>query len=394
MAPIVGMAAILRQAYDGGDLSTLAADLIHRIAQDPGDAGAWLDLSTVLLAGGQREQGLEMQDRALGLRRVFHRPGGCPGGFRVLAIFAPGDFMANTPVDFLLPDIDLYTIYVDREGCMGPAPAHDVAFLAAGESVANSAILSRLTPTLDAWDRPVVNASPLTIAGLTRDGVSSKFADALRLVCPATARARREDLLGIVATPGAIQDLLPGCGYPLVLRPIGTHAGRDFGRVESADGLAAYLQVQTGDEFYLSPFIDYRSADGQFRKQRIVFIDGRPFPSHLAVSDHWMVHYLSADMETRPERRAEEEAWMQDFETVFAVRHAAAFGELTQRLGLDYFGIDCAEMPDGRLLVFEIDVAMIVHDLDSAETFPYKPAAMKRLFEAFLDLLRLRASLG
>lgn len=85
---------------------------------------------------------------------------------------------------------------------------------------------------------------------------------------------------------------------------------------------------------------------------------------------------------------------MQDFETVFAVRHAAAFGELTQRLGLDYFGIDCAEMPDGRLLVFEIDVAMIVHDLDSAETFPYKPAAMKRLFEAFLDLLRLRASLG
>jgi hypothetical protein len=44
-------------------------------------------------------------------------------------------------------------------------------------------------------------------------------------------------------------------------------------------------------------------------------------------------------------------------------------------------------MPDGRLLVFEADVAMIVHDMDSELVFPYKKPAMRKLFRAFHDAL-------
>ena len=82
---------------------------------------------------------------------------------------------------------------------------------------------------------------------------------------------------------------------------------------------------------------------------------------------------------------------METFDTDFAVRHARAFEVLCERMGLDYFGIDSAETRDGRLLVFEVDVAMIVHALDSAEVFPYKKPAMKRLFGAFLSMLEARA---
>ena len=96
-----------------------------------------------------------------------------------------------------------------------------------------------------------------------------------------------------------------------------------------------------------------------------------------------MVHYLSAGMAQHEERRAEEAAWMVSFRTDFARRHASAFDALHRRLGLDYFAIDCAELPDGRLLLFEADVAMIVHAMDSQATFPYKKRAMRELFDSF-----------
>ena len=82
---------------------------------------------------------------------------------------------------------------------------------------------------------------------------------------------------------------------------------------------------------------------------------------------------------------------MADFDADFAQRHATAFASLYDRIGPDYFGIDCAEMPDGRLLIFEVDVAMIVHDMDCPQIFPYKPAAMRKLFEGFLAALADKA---
>jgi hypothetical protein len=105
-----------------------------------------------------------------------------------------------------------------------------------------------------------------------------------------------------------------------------------------------------------------------------------------------MVHYLSAGMAKHEDRRAEEAAWMQNFDTDFAVRHARAFEVLHRRIGLDYFAIDCAELPDGRLLLFEADVAMIVHAMDSGVTFPYKKVAMRKLFDAFHASLLRRIS--
>lgn len=76
---------------------------------------------------------------------------------------------------------------------------------------------------------------------------------------------------------------------------------------------------------------------------------------------------------------------MAQFDQDFAQRHAEAFAALHRIFGLDYFGIDCAELPDGRLLIFEVDVAMIVHDMDDETVFPYKKPAMQKLFAGFLQ---------
>ena len=116
--------------------------------------------------------------------------------------------------------------------------------------------------------------------------------------------------------------------------------------------------------------------------------------SHLAVSSHWMVHYLNADMHESAAKRAEEAHAFATFDQGFARRHEAALAALHQRLGLDYCVIDCGETQDGQLLLFEADTAMIVHAMDSIELYPYKRPQMLRIFQAFQALLDRRAQRG
>jgi hypothetical protein len=78
---------------------------------------------------------------------------------------------------------------------------------------------------------------------------------------------------------------------------------------------------------------------------------------------------------------------MAGFDRDFALRHAEALAAIHATFGLDYLGIDCAETADGRLLIFEVDPAMVVHDMDPIDRYPYKPAAMRRIFAAFRALL-------
>jgi glutathione synthase/RimK-type ligase-like ATP-grasp enzyme len=211
------------------------------------------------------------------------------------------------------------------------------------------------------------------------------------VVVAKTVRCERSALEGMRETSD-LSRLLPGEAFPIIVRPVGTHAGAGLSKLDGLEELRSYLQERREEEFYLAPFIDYRSPDGLFRKQRIAFIGGKAFISHMAISDHWMVHYLSAGMEESNDKRAEEAHFFEQFDSEFAVRHRAAFESLHRRIGLDYFGIDCAELPDGRLLVFEVDVAMIVHSLDPEHLYPYKRPAMARLFAGFQASLEAAAA--
>jgi hypothetical protein len=143
----------------------------------------------------------------------------------------------------------------------------------------------------------------------------------------------------------------------------------------------------------ISSLVSWITAAPTLRKYRVACIDRAPFLCHMATSDHWMVHYLNAGMTDSADRRADEARAMATFDTGFAARHAAAFEALNDWMALDYFQIDCAETPDGRLLVFEADVAAIIHLMDPPDLFPYKPAQMRRVFDAFGAMLRRRAGL-
>ena len=187
-----------------------------------------------------------------------------------------------------------------------------------------------------------------------------------------------------------LAEQLSGIDYPIIIRPIDSHAGNGLSKIESVSDLTGYLVQSPEDHFFVAPFIDYSNDDGLFRKYRIILIGGKPYVCHMAISARWMVHYLNADMLENADHRAEEAQCMANFDQTFALQHATAFNAIYQQLGLDYVGIDCAQTPDGKLLIFEVDSNMIVHNMDSAEIFPYKKIQMPKLFNAFGQMLAQR----
>ena len=112
-----------------------------------------------------------------------------------------------------------------------------------------------------------------------------------------------------------------------------------------------------------------RASDGLFRKYRIVVVDGRPYACHLAIADRWDIWYLNAGMTFSASKRLEEETFMRTFDIGFARRHEAALAGMIDRIGLDYFTMDCAETKAGSLLIFEADNTAIVHNMDPPASF-------------------------
>jgi hypothetical protein len=146
--------------------------------------------------------------------------------------------------------------------------------------------------------------------------------------------------------------------------------------------LRSYLANVTQDLFYVAPFVSYQSKDGFWRKYRIIFVDGQPFPYHLAVHNDWAIWYYNAKMDLDPWKRLEEARFVADMREVFSERAMRTLLAIAARVGLDYFGIDCSLMPDGRLVVFEIETGMIVHDWDPPEIYPYKKGCTRVIREA------------
>lgn len=382
---IRGIATIMRSAFHGDNLSQLTNELIERIQADPTDAAALLDLSVVLQLNAQPELAMELQSQALQQQQHFQlRSNPLRPSLRVLAIMGPGEIMANTPLEFLIEnsDVALEQLYLG-EGIPAPGsiPEHDVAFVAVCESDQNQNLLQHLADVMQHWPQPFINA-PAAIARLSRNSVSQNLACNSRLVASDAHRLSRIE----------VSELASSDCFPVIARPVNSHAGHGLEKLDNESDLLRMLKVQGAAEFFVAPFIDYRSEDGWYRKFRVAVIDGKPFAAHMAISRKWMVHYLNADMLQNQKNRDEEAAFMHHFDSDFAAKHQLALREIDQRVGLDYYSIDCAETIDGRLLVFEVDSGAVVHSMDPIDVFPYKAPQMDRVFQAFRQLLDRRAN--
>jgi hypothetical protein len=293
--PVIRGAACLAEALAGGAaVDGLLATLSGPFANDAAMLAAAFDTAVLAFLSGRRELGLALQRDVLESCRLFRfaKSAAASGGpaLRVLAFAAPGDLQMNMPIEFITRHLDvrLDVLFVSPPQPLPEAlPEHDVAICLISD--ADPDALAWLATQLALWPRRVLN-HPAFVAGgriedLRRDGIARLFADVDGILAPATVWRRRGEIEAFLARGGAVGELLPGAAWPLLARPFGSHAGELLERLDGPEELAVYAECLSGEHFYLTRFVDYRAADGLYRKLRVALIGGAPFPCHMAVSD-------------------------------------------------------------------------------------------------------------
>ena len=392
----IGNSKLATMAIGGGDLAPVWNSLVARVTADPQDAAAFFDLATIAYIQGRPGDRAALQARAFRLSRIFRQTAvrEAAHAVRVLAFMSDGHYLANMPIEFLLDGsgINLDMVFVAADLPLPqPLPDHDIVFVAVAESEENQPVLRTLSRLLSSWPRPVINR-PERIAPLTRDGTWLLLNSVPGLIIPINARIDRAALEKVGFDELRIEAVLEGNTFPIIARPLDSHLGDGLCKLDDASAIRAYLLEHPEPVFYVAPFIDYRQRDGFYRKYRVVLIDGHPYAVHMAVSRHWMINYVNADMNESPEKRAEEARFMADFDCDFAVRHASALRTIAERTELDYLPFDCAETHDGKLLLFELGTNMIVHAMDSPDVFPYKRPQMEKVFGAFAHMIKRKVA--
>jgi hypothetical protein len=390
----IGLARLAKMSFTGQDLRPLWQILIARLIDGSAEAGEVLDLSLIAQLLGDKQAGLAIQDRVLASQQLFRSP--CAVArprLRILALAAATDMGSNTPVEFLLEEsgIELTTLYVVPDVELPePLPHHDLAIVIASDSEECSDALRKIGSAASHWPRPLLN-SPRLVCNLDRDKLHRLLRGIEGLEIPATTAVTRAQLSAASHASLASRDIATDLAFPVIVRPRGSHAGAGLAKLDDRAAVARYLDVRQEQEFFISRFVDYSDSDGLFRKYRIVFVDGRSYACHMAIADRWDIWYLNAGMSDSASKRLEEEVFMRTFDIDFARRHAIALNGIADRIGLEYFTIDCAENEDGELLIFEADNTALVHNMDSPDIFPYKPPQMRKIFAAFAAMLCRRA---
>ena len=391
----IGMAKLAKAAFDGHDLRPQWAVLLGKLLDGRAEPGEGLDLALIAQLLGEKSSGLAIQHDVLMSQQLYRvRSRSAAPRLRVLALAAATDMGSNTPIEFLLEDsdIELMMLYViPGVELPAPLPAHDVAIVIASDSEDCQHALRQIDRAAARWPRPLLNP-PQQIWHLDRDKLHALLAGIEGLVIPATIAVLRDSLIEIAEEREWLAEIDGALVFPLIIRPRGSHAGVGLQKIDEPLELSLYLDEQDEQEFFVSRFIDYASEDGQYRKYRVVFVDGVPYACHMAIARRWDIWYLNAGMAGSESKRLEEATFMQTFDIGFGRRHRTALAAIAERIGLDYFIIDCAETRDGSLLVFEADNTAVVHNMDQPEVFPYKPPQMQKIFAAFTAMIEKRAA--
>jgi tetratricopeptide (TPR) repeat protein len=366
--------------YESGEIAGAIAE--HRAALATEESVAsHMALYELLQMTGAREDALAHQLAALRVQRLFSYYATNPQR-TVLCLCAPGDWQTNVPVDFLF-DRKTTTVHklflVDEQHTVTDAvPAYDVVWNTIAESPEAVQYLAFANHFMRAQHKPALNA-PAYVIGTARPLLERTLSNTGARVAP-VAIVDRETLRN-AALPFA---------FPMIARPLGSHAGHGLERLESAESCKAYTAQHPADRYFVSPFIDYASADGYFRKYRLVFVDGVPYPVHLAISPNWMIHYYNAPMADHQWMRDEEAAFLEDPRGAFDATRFATLVGIGKAVGLEYFGIDCSIDRDGKVLVFEADAAMLVHTSDPVDLYPYKQRFVPRIYRAVEQMIDRR----
>jgi hypothetical protein len=334
----------------------------------------------------QRLSGLFHETGELEAMRRHRRLGFAGQPISSLAYLGEGEpipllVLTSTPGgDIAWPDLidaqvfAVTTLVVEFYDPTAPLPPHRLIFNAIGDADLSRADLLAAQALTARSAAPVIN-DPAKVLPTGRVDNAARLGALPSVVAPKIAILARETF----ADAGVVERLAhEGLGFPLLLRSPGFHTGRHFVRVDRPEDLPPAAASLPGPELMAMQYLDARGPDGLARKYRVMMIDGRLYPLHLAVSSDWKVHYASSAMSGDAGLQAEEALFLERMPEVLGERAMAALAVIQTTLGLDYGGVDFALSPAGELLLFEANAVMKIVPPDASSQWDYRRNAVGR----------------
>jgi tetratricopeptide (TPR) repeat protein len=352
------------------------------VTLNPNDADSLYCLGNMRQKAGDLDGAQAAYVRAAQLQPVICRPAAqSPAQFRVLALFAP--FAGNTPTEYLLTgthyDASTLAVFAGRDYDLAALRrGADLVFNLISDADQAQAVLPMVSTLVDGLGLPTLNP-PHKVRETTREIIAQRL--------DGIAGCRVAKVMRLAPHASSITALEAAASFamPVLVRPAGTHGGDDFEKLDTLSEAAAFVQRQPDAEHYLIEYLDYRSADGYFRKYRFIFVGDEILPYHLAIGSDWKLHHDSTDMIDHAWMQQEEQTFLADPSVFFSAANDEALRAIRDIIDLEYFGIDCGLDASGNLVVFEVNASMLVHPHN--EKFPYKAPYVERIKQVFDAML-------
>jgi tetratricopeptide (TPR) repeat protein len=346
---------------------------------DPDQVEAHQNMALILFDAGRLAEAQHHRDMAYRRQSIF--VDAAPEAKRsVLVLWAAG--VGNIPIEHLVPAQTntriTWMMEYAADDQVQMLPPYDLVLNAIGDQDAALPAAEPIARFLQDCKKPVLN-HPAAIAATARDLVPELLGSIPGLVIPQTVGTATEDFKDKILTRAGIR-------LPLLVRPSGSHGGLHMVLIKSADALRG-LELWTAETYYATNYYDYRSNDGYYRKYRMIFVDRKPYPYHLAIGSNWMIHYETAGMLEEKWKRDEELRYLEDPEKVLGPQAMTTVEAIGRRLDLDYSGLDFSLLEDGRVLVFEANATMLVHPEDKGGILGFKNPFVQRILDAFDGLM-------
>ncbi|MBV8632983.1 MAG: hypothetical protein JO002_00690 [Burkholderiaceae bacterium] len=351
----------------------------------PGMVAAHQNLASIMELDGRQEYARHHRDQAYGRQAMFTDE--CEGAELTMLILCTAA-TGNVPFEWLLPQTRYRRIrwvmeYASEEH-FAALPEYDCVFNAIGDVDVAAATAPAVQRLLALNTRPVFNL-PQAVALTSREAIAGLLDGIAGVVAP------KAFYLAHACGPGELAQHLreQGMAAPLLIRPRASHGGKNLALYQSETELA---RASCGAGSHACAFHDARSADGHWRKYRVVFVGGKPYPYHLAIADNWLVHYRSADMLSQQWKRDEEKRFLRHPAAVLGWGAMQALRRIARSVDLDFWGIDFSLLEDGRLLVFEANATMLVHREEFHPELAYRNPFVDRILAAVAQLVAERTA--
>ena len=282
----------------------------------------------------------------------------------------------------------LFIDYFNLKTLNQELPHYDIIFNSLSDADDIPEALHKAAKFVENSPMEVIN-SPATCLKTTRENNYIQLHDINNLLFPKTLRFSQKT----ISNQSILQQMeINQITFPVIMRQVGTHTGETTEKIDNENALKQFIKQYNDKDIIVIQYIESRNSEGLYEKARVFIVDGKIYPAHLYVSDHWNVRGPSRNQHMQQHWKQVMEIddnYQQGFEQYANTEVQTVLTEISQRLQLDYFGVDFSVLDDNRVFVYEANCSMR-HHYDLAKEFKQKTLYYDKITNAMNQMIASR----